>query len=79
MSLRWTLFHGIHLSGEVIVSVTRVYADVSVGGAGGRGGGESYQYARVFLECGGKYSPLPSALENLENKLCNIIIYYSFD
>ena len=45
------------------------------------GGGvreESYQYARVFLEYGGKYPPLPSALENLENK-CNIIIYYSFD
>ena len=37
MSLRWTLFHGIHLSGEIVVSVTRVYANVSVGGDGGGG------------------------------------------
>lgn len=41
-------------------------------------GGESYQYATVFLEYGGKYPPLPSALGNLENK-CNIGIHYSFD
>lgn len=39
------------------------------------GGGESYQYARVFLEYGGKYPPLPSALGNLENKINAILVF----
>ena len=77
MSLRWTLFHGIHLSGEIIVSVTRVYADVSVGGEWGEEGESPTSISGSFGSWG-KYPPLPSALENLANE-CNIIIYYSFD